>query len=383
MLYLDFYKELNTAEKYIIIGLILTFLLGGFGDVIPVLGLIVMTIGGVKIIREKGYKEVLNTPLTRPFLLFIFIALFSLIKITSIRSAFNMFGTLLEIVFGFFISFYIFKNKSVEFHRKMLNILFAGGVITALYGIYESFFINPRRLESVIGNSNLLGVYMLFLFFLSLSVILQKSYKTKVTGVILFLLFGYNLLFSLSISAFLGSITGLLFFFIITNKKILIVVMLLIILSPLILPDSLVNRFETTYQSVKEGNDARIYAWQMFKENPVIGVGIGHFREHYVHPPAPDEERYYNHSHNIFLQIMSELGMSGLLSFIFLIFLMVKVFYDAYPFSSDFKGNLCLVFSSAFTGFFVQSQSEFSLISSAIAVLVGILLGWYIALLKT
>ena len=388
MQYVNVFKGLESGEKYIVFGMLLVFILGGFGDLPPLFGLIFMTVGIIKVIMNKGYQEIRVTPLTRPLILILLIAVFSLINIISLRSAFNMLGTMLEIVLGFFITYYIFKNKSEQFHQKMLFFLFLGGTITALYGVYEGIFIDPRRLQSVIGNSNLLGVYMMFFVFLVLILFYKKNYKLWTAGSILFLLFGYNLLYALSLSAVVGTILGFFFFFVLKSKKLLLVFIIMLMLSPLILPEPLTGRMESAYDKTRAGNYQRPYvyqsAYEMFANNLVLGVGIGHFREYYpdyLDPEAPNQSRVYNHTHNIFLQFMSELGLAGLLAFLYLIIMIVKTVYKALPFAPDFKGNLCLLFTSAFFGFFFQEQTEFSLISSAIAVLVGILLGWWMALL--
>ncbi len=388
MQYINFFKRLDSGEKYIVSGIILSFIFGGFGDLPPLFGLIVMTIGFIKIVRKKGCQEVFNTPLTRPLLLLFVVAILSLVKVFSYISVFNMLGTMLEIVAGFFIVFYFLKNRKEQFHKKMVSILLIGGLITGLYGLYEGFFIVPRRLESIIGNANLLGVYMMFMLFLGLSLFYKKNYKNWAAGCVLFLIFGYNLMFSLSFSALVGTVAAFMLFFTLLNKKLLIVFFIILALSPQLIPGELTQRIESTYTAIQEGDYQRpfIYksAYEMFTDNPVLGVGIGHFREHffdYNDPEAPRQDRQYNHAHNIILQVLSELGLMGLLAFLYLLAMIVKTTYRALPFTHDFKGYLCLLFTSAFFGFFFQEQTEFSLISSAIAVLVGILLGWWMALL--
>jgi len=385
---INIFKELESGEKYIVAGMLMAFIFGGFGDLPPLFGLIIMTIGILKVIRNKGIKNLISATLTRPLLFLLAVAVLSLVKVFSFQSTFNMLGTMLEVIVSFFIAYYIFKKKQELFHKQMLFFLFTGGAITGVYGLYEGVFIDPSRLQSVIGNSNLLGVYMIFFVFLALSLFYKKSYKLWAAGSILFLLFGYNLLYSLSLSAVVGTILGFLFFFTLKSRKMLLVFMILLLLSPLIFPEPLIDRMESAYSRTREGNYMRPYiyrsAYEMFTDNPVLGVGVGHFREHfldYLDPEAPGQSRVYNHTHNIFLQVMSELGLLGLLAFLYLLVMIVKTTYRALPFSNDFKGYLCLLFTSAFFGFFFQEQTEFSLISSAIAVLVGILLGWWMALL--
>ncbi len=387
--YLHFADELKTGEKCILTGVIMTFLFGGFGDLTPLLGLFLMLIGLIILVRKIGLKKSLATPLTRPVLLFILVAILSLIKITGPLSAASMMGTLLEFSISFFAAYYLFRNKTDEFYKNMFKILLIGGALSALTGVYEKFFLNSRRLRLVL-NPNILGIYMMFLFFLALSVIFRKNVKYKIGGIFLVFLFGFNLIYSLSRSAFLGAITGLFFFFSFKSKKLLIIFLIIILILPLILPVSLTSRFFKTYQDFVTGDyEQRIYIWEsayeIFKRNPIFGIGIGQFRENYktyLSPEAPIQNRIFSHTHNIFIQIITELGIVGFLIFIYLLILLIKIIYNSLPFPDTCKGDFLLGFSAALIGFFVQEMFEFSLSSSAFTVLFGILLPWYLVLIN-
>lgn len=388
MQYFQFVGEFSRGEKYILTGIIMTLLFGGFGDLMPLLGLIIMLIGSLILVKNIGWREFLNTPLTAPFLLFFFLALISLVKITSLRSTGNMMGTILEITISYFASYYIFKNKSDEFHNRMLMIFIAGGTLVSFAGIYEKYFWDSRRLGLFI-NSNIFGIYMMLVFVIVLTLLYKKGLKYKISGFFLTFIFAFNLIYSLSRAAFLGAITGFGFFFFFKSKKLFILLLIILIfLSHLFLPVSLKDRFKNTYRSLITGDyEQRIYIWknayEMFKENPVIGAGIGNFREKFkVYPGAPIKKRDFSHAHNLFIHITAELGLAGLLIFLYILIIVMKMFYNSLPFSIDFKGNLSLGFSAVFSGIFVQEMFEFSLISSAMAVLISILFGWYVVLLS-
>ncbi len=63
-------------------------------------------------------------------------------------------------------------------------------------------------------------------------------------------------------------------------------------------------------------------AWSMFLNNPLLGVGIGNFGEHYGRYYRPGHE-YYN-PHSAFLAILSEVGLIGFLFYMLFYYYVLK-----------------------------------------------------------
>lgn len=84
----------------------------------------------------------------------------------------------------------------------------------------------------------------------------------------------------------------------------------------------------TLQRSASDGIDVRLSewhkAWLMFLESPLWGVGIGHYGWHSFNYQALPEfatvskPNLFNHSHNLILQVLAELGIAGLLALILL-----------------------------------------------------------------
>ncbi len=76
---------------------------------------------------------------------------------------------------------------------------------------------------------------------------------------------------------------------------------------------------------VGEEVDSRMFhfwrpGWQMVKDHPVFGVGIGsYYWLLWIYLNFPPESRIYENAHNYFLQIWAELGTVGLVSFLLII----------------------------------------------------------------
>ncbi len=97
------------------------------------------------------------------------------------------------------------------------------------------------------------------------------------------------------------------------NRKAGIILMVMII-SFLFLGQPIISRFISSFDAAEGSNAGRILIWQnaieVFKQNPVIGVGVGNY------PLTQDEfisSRSPINAHNTYLEIVTELGLSGLL----------------------------------------------------------------------
>ena len=53
-------------------------------------------------------------------------------------------------------------------------------------------------------------------------------------------------------------------------------------------------------------------AYEMFKDHPVFGVGIGQYASKYLNEyKSPEAKEKQNHCHNNFLQMLAENGVAG------------------------------------------------------------------------
>lgn len=91
------------------------------------------------------------------------------------------------------------------------------------------------------------------------------------------------------------------------------------------------------YQTGKNLNTSvgvRLILWQqaivLWKEKPVIGVGIGNF-VHYVKKNIAEKKtelrRSYGHAHNIFLYTLASTGFCGLVDLVAALFVLPAMFF--------------------------------------------------------
>ena len=72
----------------------------------------------------------------------------------------------------------------------------------------------------------------------------------------------------------------------------------------------------------------RFHMWgialEEIKDNPLIGMGTGGFREAWAEHKGDPSLPYYDHPHNSFIYMMVSFGIPGLLSFCWLLYVMLK-----------------------------------------------------------
>lgn len=80
------------------------------------------------------------------------------------------------------------------------------------------------------------------------------------------------------------------------------------------------NRAESITSTTMQSNTERLLMWEsayeMFKDHPVFGVGIGQYASKYLNEyKSPEAKEKQNHCHNNFLQMLAENGVAGFIGF--------------------------------------------------------------------
>lgn len=174
---------------------------------------------------------------------------------------------------------------------------------------------------------NALGLFLVFALCLcgSVNAGKKRDWFFKINCVLLIV----GIVFSYSRGAWLAAIVSVVGLLLCRFKKIIFVFAACVVLMVIISPKSISDRFG----SVFKGGDANIkqrlelwdYTIEIIKKHPIIGTGLGTFEEMYrlEHPngiPEKGEEsRVIRHAHNLYLQMLSEIGVLGFSLFLVLV----------------------------------------------------------------
>lgn len=197
----------------------------------------------------------------------------------------------------------------------------------------EMFAGISGRAIATLGNPNVLGEYLILIIPIAVAMIfgfgegLRRLPAVFCTGIL-----GACLILTWSRGAWLAlMLAGLIFLFVWNKRSLWLIVagIASIPILPAILPDTIISRFSSIGNMADSSTSYRVYIWRatvnMIKDNFLSGIGIGEGAWDEVYPmytymgieAAP-------HSHNLYLQILLELGIFGLVVFLVFMFLLYQ-----------------------------------------------------------
>ena len=116
----------------------------------------------------------------------------------------------------------------------------------------------------------------------------------------------------------------LLLYYMFRSKRNLIVgIVLIAVCSGILVNNSaFMHRVSTITNNKYQSNSERLLmwesAWNMFKDHPILGVGLGQYKDNYQQKYISSKVKEPNlaHAHNNFMQMLAENGMVGFIGFI-------------------------------------------------------------------
>jgi O-antigen ligase len=136
------------------------------------------------------------------------------------------------------------------------------------------------------------------------------------------------------------------------------------------------QRVVETLSSTKGYDSERLWIWkanwQVFRDHPILGVGYGHNRdlmpEYFKKIGAPDTT-LVSHAHNQYLHFLAGTGVVGLLVYLLVLFLFLKLSFKVFHRISDrypFHRGLCLGLIGAQVTFVLGGITEANFESSKV-----------------
>lgn len=230
------------------------------------------------------------------------------------------------------------KNKYA--FMRFIKYIIIMSTLMSIYGIYQLLMgipVDPllidlnmgqylSRVYSTMGNPNIYaGVLVLSLPFYILAYIEQDSVKGKLITFCGGMLVFCNILLTYSRTAYIALIASIVVFLILKNKNMFPILLIGMVLAIPIIPSDVITRLMTL------GKDSssiyRFNIWEtsmrMIKDNWFLGIGINSekfkviFSQYSLYTPP-------SHSHMFFMQIWLELGLIGIVSFVWMVVRLIK-----------------------------------------------------------
>lgn len=280
--------------------------------------------------------------------------------------------------------FYFVIVNSINTKRKFnisMFIFLTMGIIVSLYGIYQYMFPNKYsgvwldtqmfedikfRAYSTFANPNVLGEYLLLTIPFAFAYIINgKSLVTKFISFGIFSVMILCLLLTYSRGCYIGILLAVGVFLVLWDKRFIWFAFIGLLLLPLVMPESIINRFTSIGNLEDSSTSYRVNIWlgtiNMLKDYWICGTGPGIDAFNQVYPLYSYNTIAAPHSHNLFLQLMCDAGIIGVGTFIAILYKFFRTTCSYLSVETDKESRVFIIASiAAIIGFAVQSMFDYT-----------------------
>ena len=248
----------------------------------------------------------------------------------------------------------------------ILQYIFRWGYQSEAWVDSDMFSTIRFRVTATLENPNMLGQYLLLAIPLGGAKLLTaRDWKSRA--------FWFGCCGAMCLCMVLtfarGAWLGLLFagaaFFVLLNPRLILLVPVALAALYFVLPQSVINRFTSIGNLADASTSYRVYIWigtlAMLKDYWLCGIGPGTEAFNMVYPAYCYNSITAPHSHNLFLQIVSDAGVAALGVFVILLFVYFRMMCAALHREKDWTSRLLqIAFTAGVCGFMVQAMTDFS-----------------------
>ncbi len=276
----------------------------------------------------------IKTPLDFPIILFASVLVLSALTSFAVKSSIMAVLVYIAFILGYFLLTNTIKTKKQMY--GLLSMVLLAGLFVAAYGVYQHIFGFAEgstwidqdmfsdiqtRVVSTFENPNVLGEYLLLLIPVGLAFIwaAPKNYNRLIHLVITGLL-ALCMIYTYSRGCWIGLLVAFFLFFVFYDRRFIWVGVIALLLSPMFLPQTIIDRFASVGDTTDTSTSYRVYIWmgtfQMLKDYWLCGIGVGTDAFNMVYPFYSFSSIVAPHSHNLYLQILVENGVLGIAAFL-------------------------------------------------------------------
>lgn len=314
------------------------------------------------------------------FFMILFIAIYLVAGINSFAMVKSL--SIWAIYLAFMAVYFVIIN-SINTKKLLNNLLICfvmSGLLVCLYGIAqylfgwdtaqawmdeEMFGEIKMRIYSTLGNPNVLGEYILLVLPVAIGIMwTRKRAEAKIVYAgISALMFG-ALILTFSRGCWIGLMFAAAIFVTFAAGKLWGLALAALPVIPMVLPESIINRFLSIGDMKDSSTSYRVYIWMgtlaMMKDFWLSGIGMGQEAFNQVYPYYSYNGVVAPHSHNLFLQILVEAGVVGIAVFLLIMFFYIRRIMTGYQFGG--KGAVLSTQMTAITagimGFLLQGMFD-------------------------
>ncbi len=265
--------------------------------------------------------------------------------------------------------------------RQILVTFVLSGLLVCLYGIAqylfgwdtaqawmdeEMFSDIKMRIYSTLENPNVLGEYILLVLPIAIGLFwIGKNVWQKLTYAAISAVLFVALILTFSRGCWVGLLFAAAIFITFSAGKLWGLGLIALPVLPMVLPESIINRFTSIGDMKDSSTSYRVYIWMgtmaMIRDFWVSGIGMGAEAFKAVYPFYSYNGIVAPHSHNLFLQILVESGVAGIGVFLLIVVFFLKRMMTGYQLGGG-KGmplpTVINALSAGVCGFLLQGMFD-------------------------
>ncbi len=313
--------------------------------------------------------------------IWLYAAVYLVCTFTSVSRDGSMHGGLLTAVFVLFAV--VLQNAVTERRQldRLIYLLVAGGFLVSLYGFLQvftgaesadawvdedAFSTITQRVYSTLDNPNVLSEYLLLILPLGAACAINartaygRAAGVAATGCMLLCM-----ALTYSRGGWLGLALSIALFLVLLDRRFVVLGLIALLCLPFVLPDTIWTRL-TSVGDLSDGSTSyRLYIWlgtlSMLKDYWFCGIGTGISAYTAVYPRYSYNAVSAPHAHNLFLQVMCECGICGLVILLGLIVSFYRALSTRLKKAAARRERIQIIaLLSGMLGFLFQSMTDYS-----------------------
>lgn len=308
-------------------------------------------------------------------LLFILVIAVSAVTSISLEESYKIALVMCAFAMSYFV---IINTVETKKQLKFLLYLFViAAALSAVFGIYqyiygdvysqawldsEMFEDIKMRVYSTFENPNVYGEYLILVIPIAVGLMwTEKGFWKKLFLLGIVGITTLAMVLTFSRGCWLGILFALALLAIMIDRRFILLGIVALLAMPFVLPETIINRFMSIGDMSDSSTSYRVYIWMgtlaMLKDYWFCGVGLGETSYNTIYPLYSYNNIEAPHSHNLYLQFVSQFGIIGLITFLG----MVYNFYKDTTIKMLKKKDILLAgIVAGMTGFFLEGMFDYT-----------------------
>ena len=248
----------------------------------------------------------------------------------------------------------------------ILQYVFRWGYQSAAWVDSDMFSSIEFRVSSTLDNPNMLGQYLILMVPVGAAKLLSaRDWPRRLLYLGCCALMCVCMILTFSRGAWLGLLFAGAVFVVLLNPRLILLAPAALAALWFLLPETVISRFTSIGDMTDGSTTYRVSIWlgtlDMLKHYWLCGIGPGDEAFNRVYPAFSYNSINAPHSHNLFLQLVCDAGITALAVFLILIFVYFRMMCAALHREKDWTSRM---YQTAFTGgvcgFLVQAMTDYS-----------------------